>query len=506
MNNEASKNAYDVIIVGGGIGGLTCGAFLAQAGKGVLVVEQEERAGGFAREFQHGPYKINPALHLIMGCGPSGPYGHGLIDEALRQLGVRDQCEFTSVNPFYRVQFPDFQMDVPTSKGVYIEALQQFFPEESEGIDDLVNLCTQVYQESMRFPMVPRLRDWALMPFRFPKLFRHANTTLGSVMNRYLLSPQLKSAYAVLWPYVGLPPSRVSFSTWATMMSSYIEEGAFYCNGGFQGLVDAIADSLVNHGGELLLGERVTKIRAANACVEGISLENGQEINAPLVVSNIDARTTFHNLLEPGQVSARYLHRLGGMELCLSTLGLHLATDLDVHALSLPKVTLITPWNIEGVYKASLVDRVNTFAMHIPTVYDATLAPPGEHLVILQVFIPSGIDDLTPSASDQIAEILLAGAERVLPDLRDHITFVQGATDEQRYPLHRLGPIYGWAATPQQSGPRRLPNKTPVNGLYLVGHWTQPGHGIWTVVLSGINTSRLVLGDDPSERLWPFDL
>ena len=55
------------------------------------------------------------------------------------------------------------------------------------------------------------------------------------------------------------------------------------------------------------------------------------------------------------------------------------------------------------------------------------------------------------------------------------------------------------------SGPRRLPYKTPVSGLYLTGHWTQPGSGIWTVVLSGINAARYVLGKDMSKAIWPLD-
>lgn len=292
------------------------------------------------------------------------------------------------------------------------------------------------------------------------------------------------------------------------MMASYIEEGAFYCRGGFQGLANALITGLTNQGGELVLETRVTRIRATSSGVQGVTLENGQTINAPVVISNIDANTTFQNLLEPGQVSAKYVQKLKRMEPSMSVLGLHIATDLDVFTLGVPKVTIISQWDLDGAYKDSLRGKVGGLGMHIPTVCDRTLAPPGEHLVILQAFIPSDAEELSPSADIQFAEQLIEGAERVLPDLRNHITFIDGYSegDSQPYPLHRIGPIYGWAALPQQSGPRRLPQRTPVSGLYLTGHWTQPGHGIWTVVLSGINTARLILGQGASDSLWPFAL
>lgn len=508
MDGEASNHAYDVVVVGAGIGGLTCGATLAQAGKKVLVVEGEERAGGFAREFQHGLYNINPAIHLIMGCGPAGPSGHGLIDTALSQLGVRDQCDFVPVNPFYRVQLPDFQMDVPAGRDAFLEVYQKSFPGENQALDDLVSLCSQIYQEFIRFPVVPRWQDWVLMPLRFPKVFRYANATLGSVMNNYLSSQRVKAAFAILWPYLGLPPGRVSFLIWAMMMAGYIEEGAFYCRGGFQHFADAISAGLENHGGELILGTQVSKIHSDRFGVRGVSLDNGQEIAAPVVISNSEAITTFRDLLGAEQVPSSYLQRLDRLEPSLSVLGLYLATDLDVLALGVPKVTMITGWDLDGAYQDALRGTVGGLGMHIPTVQDSSLAPPGEHLVILQAFIPSATRELSSSTSAQFADKLLEEAERVLPDLRNHITFVAGASDgiSQQYPLQRLGPIYGWAATPQQVGPRRLPNRTPIEGLYLTGHWTQPGQGIWTVVLSGINTARLVLGEDASQSLWPFAL
>ena len=115
--------------------------------------------------------------------------------------------------------------------------------------------------------------------------------------------------------------------------------------------------------------------------------------------------------------------------------------------------------------------------------------------------------DLSPAAEAQFAHNLLDQAQKVLPGLRDHITFVAdtSADDGQQFPLHRLGPCYGWANSVRQAGPRRLPYETPLSGLYLTGHWTQPGSGVLTVMLSGVNAARYVLGKDMSEAIWPLN-
>ncbi|MEN8133053.1 MAG: NAD(P)-binding protein, partial [Pseudomonadota bacterium] len=253
MNSHSLQSAYDVIVVGGGLGGLTAGALLAKEGKQVLVVEGEERPGGFIREFRHGPYLINPAIHSIMGCNPAGPLGQGVIDALLDHLGVRDQCQFVTVDPLYRAQFPDFQMDVPLGRDAFLEAYLRHFPDEADGLRDLADLCSAIFQEFMRFPSALRWHDWVSMPLRFPKMFRFANATLGGVLDKYLTEPKLKSAYAILHPYLASPPSKLSFLLWAVMMASYIEQGAFYCEGGFQKVADALIEGLTRLGGQLVL-------------------------------------------------------------------------------------------------------------------------------------------------------------------------------------------------------------------------------------------------------------
>lgn len=508
MQNQAHRSMYDVVVMGAGVAGLTAAGLLAKAGKQVLVVEQKKHPGGFIREFRYGPYNINPAIHSIMGCNPAGPLGQGVIDAVLEHLGVRDQCQFIAVDPFYRAQFPDFQMDIPLGRDAFLDAYQNHFPGDAEGLRDLVDLCSSMFKEAMQFPAVPRWQDWLIMPFRWPKIFRHANATLAAVLDKHLSDSRLKSAYAILYPYLALPPSRLSFFLWSIMMASYIEQGAFYCQGGFQNLANALATGVTKHGGELILETPVKKIRVAGGSVQAIVLQNGQEIAASTVISNIDARTTFQDLIEPNQIPASYLRKLSDLELSASVLGLFLATDVDIRALGVPKVTLVSSWDLDDAYAAALHGKPKVVAVHVPTVIDKTLAPPGEYLVIIQSFVPPETKRLSPSASARYAEDLLDLAEQVLPDLREHITFMAGVSDEepQKYPLQRIGPIYGWANSVAQAGPRRLPNKTPISGLYLSGHWTQPGSGVWTVVLSGINAARYVLGKRMSQAIWPLDL
>jgi prolycopene isomerase len=444
-----------------------------------------------------------------MGAAQASPIGQGVIDAVLRHLGVRDRCELVSIRPFYRAQFPDFQLDVPTGRDAFIDAHRQHFPGEGDGIRELTELCAQLYSDYVQFPIDPRLWQWPLVPMRHPRLFRYVNATLGEVLDRHLSDPRLKAAYATLWPYVGLPPSRISFLTWATMMASYIEEGAFYCIGGFQRLVDAFVQALANHGGQLALASRVTRIRVENGRVRGAVLENGQVLDAPVVISNIDARITFGELLEPGQVPGRFLRKLSHMEPSVSVVSLYLATDLDVRALGVAQETMryMLP-DHEQIFRGAAPNRLTALNVTIPSVADKSLAPTGEHVCVLSGFPGVKAGELSGEARARFAVMLLDAAENVLPGLRNHITFVEGAAPSvaEKFPGRLLGPIYGWAATPKNAGARRLSNQTAISGLYLVGHWTQPGHGIWSVVASGVRVARLVLAQRTSEGLIPLHL
>jgi phytoene dehydrogenase-like protein len=142
----------------------------------------------------------------------------------------------------------------------------------------------------------------------------------------------------------------------------------------------------------------------------------------------------------------------------------------------------------------------------IPTLADPSLAPSGEHVVIVQALLP-------PEASDsldddrRLGERMLELAEHVLPGLGGSLTKVVGAArgGAAGLPVHRMEVMYGWELSPKQAGRRRLPQEAPVEGLLLAGQWTQPGGGVITVVASGIQAARLALGRPASRGVLPLD-
>lgn len=143
--DRARESTHDVVVIGGGIGGLTAGALLAHAGKKVLVVEARAQPGGYAGSLRAGEYTFDRADHLIMGCEEAGPFGQGTVDAVLRHLGVRDRCRFVRMDdPVYVGRFPDLTVSVPHGLEAFVESHLRHFPGEAAGLRRLARLSSDI--------------------------------------------------------------------------------------------------------------------------------------------------------------------------------------------------------------------------------------------------------------------------------------------------------------------------------------------------------------------------
>jgi prolycopene isomerase len=173
------------------------------------------------------------------------------------------------------------------------------------------------------------------------------------------------------------------------------------------------------------------------------------------------------------------------------------ATTHDLHAYDhAHEIFLYRSWDLDEVWRQTLAGEPSALTITVPTLVDPSLAPPGEHLVTTVALAPSVLDTPWPELKDRWTEAIVDVLEGQFPGIRDRLTFLEGATPLalEKYSLNRGGAMYGWENVPTQSHARRLPNTTPIEGLYLASAWTQPGSGTIAAMQSGFQTAQIVLG------------
>jgi prolycopene isomerase len=483
---------YDVIVVGCGLGGISAAALLAKAGRRVLAVERQDGVGGCGHAFRRGDYLFDPAIHVLEEA-QDGRF----VDIVLRYLGVRDEVDLVRVEDLYRTTFPGFSLKVPFGQEEIVDAHVEAIPEEADAVRAFFALHRRFFHEASHLSMSVSLKDLDQMVEQFPTFFKYRNATVGDVLDEYFEGERAKAICSSVWPYMGLPPSRLAWFTFSQLTSVLVDGGSYYSRGSFQRLADAFATALAREGGELILNDQVSRIVVADGRVSGVRLADGTEVSAPVVISNADARHTLEELVGAEHLPPRFVKRLRRMEPSFSAFAIYAATNLDLAAADAAHETfLYRHWDHEATHQDILAGRPGGIWANVPTLEDPSLAPDGEHLVILTSLAPYDRGQPWANVREAYAEELLGAADEALfPGLKDHLTFMETATPLtlERFTLNHRGSIYGWAVTPNQVGTKRLGHDTPVEGLYLAGHWTHEGPASFRAILSGIMTGRLVL-------------
>jgi prolycopene isomerase len=487
---EEPADAYDVVVIGAGIGGLSAAALLAREGKSVGVLEQADAAGGYAHSFKRGAYTFDPAIHVF----PQGEDGQ-LPDAVFRYLGVRDQLRLIPFDHNYSAFFPDLEIRTPFGIEGFIDVHQELFPEHAEAIERFVRLCRTVHHQAHQQPPQIGLRNLDAYVEKFPELFKYLRATLKDVLDEHFTDEKVKGVMAALWPYPGAPPSRQSFVTFATTLSVYVD-GATYPEGSVQSLVDALVAATENHGGDLMLNTLVREITVEDGRASGVVLADGTEVRADVVISNADAKRTFEEMVGEEHLPGTFLKRMRRMTPSLSAVLVFTGTTLDLSERGLAhEVFYYRYYDQERVHQDISEGKPGGAWASIPTLLDPSLAPPGEHVIILSSMAQYDIGRPWEDEIDRFADELIGDFEHVFPGMREAMTYMETATPlaMERFCLNHGGAAYGWENTPTQTGGKRSPHVTPIESLFLSGHWTQPGSGSVRALVSGIHTAQLVL-------------
>jgi all-trans-retinol 13,14-reductase len=181
------KDRYDAIVIGAGIGGLTCGAFLAKAGLSVLVAEQDSKPGGYCVSFQRKGFTFDVGFDMTLECEKGG-----VVYDTLDELGLTGEIQFIRLASPMRIVGDDYDFRITTIDAV-VKELKRLFPSESTGIDGFIADCRALASEMKILSEVPAdLLGFAgklglMMKFllKSPHVRRYSGKSSGEVLNMF---------------------------------------------------------------------------------------------------------------------------------------------------------------------------------------------------------------------------------------------------------------------------------------------------------------------------------
>jgi phytoene dehydrogenase-like protein len=509
--SNSETNQFDAIIIGSGLGGLSCAAAFARQGFKPLVLEKHNRPGGYATTFKRpGGFVFDVSLHSTSVSERDGI--HNLIPGFPEITDV----EFIPHPNLYRVIYPDYDIRVPQRDlEAYMKILTGHFPEEKEGIKEIIDVMHGLSSDIGRISNARGKVDMSQFPVDFPYLFKSYSMTWGEVVDEKIADPKLKAIISAQWGYYGLPPSKLSSYYYALPAIGYLGNGGFYPKGRSQKISDALVQYIKEHGGQVMLNTKVKQILTKEQAAYGVKTDKGKEFTGKVIISNANAQDTFHTMLKQKEYLSEYLSKLEKFSVSLSSFQVFLGLKEDLvgkSGIADSEIFYEEGYDMDESYHAAKNADIENCGISL-TLYDNIYqgySPQGKNT--LNIFVLQGFSHWQQFESDyfigskaayrrekkRMADILIKRIEKtLLPGLSEAIEVKEIGTPltNVRYTGNYLGAIYGWDQTMNNSGQNRLPHHTPIKNLYLSGAWTKPGHGYGGVLWSGLECFGEIMKD-----------
>lgn len=507
--SELASVTWDVVVVGGGHNGLTAAAYLARAGRRVLVLERRERLGGactLEEPFGEPGWRVSPCAYLVGLL-------HPLVVEELR---LRERG--------YRVHLVDPHLWCPFLDGTSIAlwedtersaaAVAVLAPGDVEGY----LAYTALFDRIRRALRSGRRDTWVgdaphaaeieeLLAGDHEALEVIFEASIAEVVERHVKDERLRTALhgqGIIGTYAG--PRDPGTAAVHLMHASGVLEGMpgawGYVEGGMGRVSFAIADAALDAGAVLASGVEVSAVIPG----EGVRLEGGETIHAAVVVSNADPHATV--AMCEGELPEPFLEKVAGWR-CESPVlkincGLRrLPSFPQAGAGVAPHRAMVTiSTGVDATQAAYEASRRGEPApawceLYFHTAYDRSVAPEGRHAMsVFAQYVPYRLASGDWEARrEEIADAALRAVARFAPDVEDCITARQvlGPPDVEARIGLTGGHIFQGECLPEQMWDRRFSPRTPVAGLYLCGAATHPGGSV--IAINGRNAAMAVLAD-----------
>lgn len=507
---------YDAIIIGGGHNGLICAAYLAKAGRKVLVLEKRHVLGGAAvSEEMHPGFTFSVAAYVVSLFRP-----HIIRELELAKHGyevIPMDCSFLPLpNGDSLARWADPQR---TRREIarFSKKDSEVYPEFSRVMTHMGKLAKAVIDYPAPDITSINRKELANL-FRLGKTFKdlgpdllHLNIKLITMsaldfLDLWFESETLKAPMSVSG-IIGTFQGVRSPGTAYVLLHHYMGQldGAFrswgFSKGGIGGISMACARAAMSYGAEIRTEAPVQQVLIKNGKATGVVLENGDELNAKAVISNLDPNRTYLKMVGKEHLEDDILKEINRFKLRGSSGKVNLALD------SIPEFSCrpgdgdhirgdiaIAP-SIDYLEKAFDQAKYGEFSTRpyinavIPTLTDPSLAPPGKHILSCFVqyapyHIKQGAENW-PKYREAFGDAVVDTMAEYIPGLKDKILYRQVLTPwdiEQKMGLTEGNIFHGELSLEQLLFQRPIAGyskyKTSIPKLWMCGSGTHPGGGI----------------------------
>ncbi len=500
-------NNFDIIVVGGGIAGLTSAAYGVKNNKNVLLCECSNKVGGLVGGFQVDGFVFDTGIRAIENSGTLIPM--------LNELNIK----LPLVKDRVRVQIGDNSVDFTCHDAMqkYEELLIEHFPNDATDIKSIVVEMKKTIKKSKVLYEIenPLFKDCfrdreyifkELFPwmFQFTKEIKSINrmqTPINEYLKKFTSNKQLIDMITQHF-FTDTP-------AFFAMSYFYMYTDYYYPTGGTNALPFALSNYIRNNGGTIKCNSRINRIDVNE---KYITTEIGQKYHYKKLIWCADSKslwqsiTNYKNTKSIQELQNKIKINKGNN----SVLSIYLALDLpsseiaeicSQHMFFTPYTNGLSSLKNNCTWQESLKNilKYTTYEISCPSSHHESLAPPNKCSLVISTLFEYGIaktaleqgyyQDLKRLCTDEIIEVI---SHTLIKNLKDKILFSKCSTPLtiEKYTRNSSGAITGWAFTdgiPAQKDLTKVNQSvlTPFKDIFQAGQWCITPSGVPTSIITG---------------------